>query len=122
MLVDLVEVAAGRVRLPDLDQSRPHRVPRGVGHLPRHDDPLAERLSVVLPGEVVVELADRLVAVRGPGELRERVGQDQERALGRAQLRGAVVRIQVRRVIRVEPVANDPQLLLGRARHEMTVC
>ena len=57
MLVDLVPVAAGGVRLPDLDERAADRPAVLVEHAAGDDDPLAERLAVVLPRQVVVELA-----------------------------------------------------------------
>ena len=47
MLVDVVDVAAGRVGLPDLDQRVRHRPAVLVEHAAGDDDPLAERLAGV---------------------------------------------------------------------------
>ena len=82
MPVDLVAVAAGRVRLPDLDQRRSDGPAFGVGHAPRDDDPLAERLAVVLARQVVVEVADGLVAVDGAGQLRGVCGRSRSGRFG----------------------------------------
>src|SRR5918994_3234858 len=106
MLVDLVEIAPGCVRLPDLDQRRTDGSPRGVRHPAADIDAFSERLAVVLTREVVVELADRLMAVRRPGELRQRVREDHEWALWRPQLRRAVVGVKVRRLAGVLPVGD----------------
>ena len=59
MLVDRVAVAAGGVRLPDLDELPAQRLAVRVEHPSGDDDALAERLARVLAGEVVVELAER---------------------------------------------------------------
>ena len=66
MLVDLVAVAAGGVGLPDLDQRVADGRPSASSTRPRDDDALAQRLALVLAREVVVELADGVVA-RTPG-------------------------------------------------------
>src|SRR5205823_5857814 len=58
MPVDLVRVPARRVRLPDLDERVRDRPAGVVEDAPGDDDPLAERLSVVMAGEVAVELVD----------------------------------------------------------------
>ena len=55
-LVALVAVAPGGVGLPDLDQRVAERLPVAVEDAARDDDPLAERLALVLAREVVVEL------------------------------------------------------------------
>ena len=66
VLVDLVPVAAGRVRLPDLDQRVAHRPAVLVEHAAGDDDPLAERLALVLARQVAVELAERASPNTGP--------------------------------------------------------
>ena len=98
VLVAVVEVAAGGVRLPDLDQRRADRPAVAVGDPAGDDDPLAERLALVLAGEVVVELADGVVAVDRPGQLRQRPREQQQRLPRRARDGRAVVGIEVRRV------------------------
>ena len=52
VLIPLVDVAAGRIRLPDLDQLTDHRATLAV-HDPAGDDhPLADRLAVVLDRQI----------------------------------------------------------------------
>ena len=71
MLVAVVAVAAGGVRLPDLDERVADRPPVAiVEHAAGDDDALAERLAAVLPREVVVELGDVVVAERRAGRAR----------------------------------------------------
>jgi hypothetical protein len=65
----LVDVPAGGVRLPDLDQLVAHRPTVAVEHPPRDHDPLAHRFAVVLDGQVGLEPAD--VAV--PEDRREQL-------------------------------------------------
>src|SRR5262249_58144151 len=52
-------VAPGGVPLPHLDQCVAHRAPVTVQYPAADDDPFAQRLSIVLAGEVVVELPHR---------------------------------------------------------------
>ena len=60
--VPAVAVAAARVGLPDLDQRVRHRPAVVLLDVAVDDDPLALRLALVLAREVVVELADAVVA------------------------------------------------------------
>src|SRR3970040_3028643 len=50
VLVGLVRVAAGRVRLPDLDERLGHGAAALVQHTAGHDDALPEGLPVLHPG------------------------------------------------------------------------
>ena len=98
MAVDVVAVASGGVRLPDLDERIADRPAVLVEHASRDDDALAERLAAGLPGEIVVELAD---AVRSEHRRRQRVqllGQRQQGPLRRPQPRRAVVGMEVGRI------------------------
>ena len=117
MPVDLVAIAAGRIRLPDLDQSRRNRLSCRVDDPARDDDPLSQRLALVLAGEVVVELADRVVAKDRPGQLGGRVRQQEQRAFRPAELRRAIVRVEVGRV-RSLAVANGLEEGRGAANQE----
>ena len=58
MLVALVDVATGRVGLPDLDELAAYGAALAVEHPARDDDPLADRLAAVLDGQVGLEGAD----------------------------------------------------------------
>ena len=62
MLVALVDVATGRVGLPDLDQLAAYRPTVAVEHPAGDDHPLADRLAAVLDGQVGLERADVPVA------------------------------------------------------------
>ena len=66
MLVDVVEVAPRRVRLPDLDELSAQRLAVGAEDSPLDDDPLTERLAGVLAREVGVERRRRQTR-RTPG-------------------------------------------------------
>ena len=83
MLVDLVQVAAGGVGLPDLDQrvaDRPAVARRARG---RDDDALAERLAGVLAREIVVAAAERSLAEdRARRASAARAGSDEQRTPG----------------------------------------
>lgn len=58
MLLALVGVAARRVGLPDLHELAAHRPSVAVEQPSGDGDALTDRLAVVLPGEVVVDLGD----------------------------------------------------------------
>src|SRR5262249_29638689 len=93
MLIDLVAVAAGRVRLPDLDELPRERPPGVVEQPPAHDDALRERVALVLARQVAVGLADRVVAEHRAVERVELLGQRHERPLRDAQACRAVAGI-----------------------------
>ncbi|GAA4701721.1 hypothetical protein GCM10023215_45880 [Pseudonocardia yuanmonensis] len=57
MLVALVDVAAARVPLPDLDELVADRSPL-TAHLSGHDHALADGLATALDGEVDLERVD----------------------------------------------------------------
>ena len=79
MLVDDVDVAAAGVGLPDFDQRIGHAAAVLVEHMAVHDDAFAERLALVLDGEIVIVLAHRLVAVDRAGQFRQRVPHQDQR-------------------------------------------
>ena len=66
-----MDVAAGGVRLPDLDQRVRDRPAVLVDDAADDDDALAERLAGMLAREVAVVLAHALMAVDRAGELRQ---------------------------------------------------
>ena len=117
VLVGLVDVAPGGVRLPDLDQGVGHGAPVLVEHAAGHHDALAERLAVLggVPGEVVIELAQGVVAVHGPGQLRERLLERHQR-LGRPAQHGRAVRRKDQRRM-TAPVA----CAVGRAHEDAPI-
>ena len=98
MGVGVVHVAAGGVRLPDLDQLAAQRAAVAAEDAARDVDPLALRLTGVLPRQVVVERADRALAVGGAAQLGQRVGDDHERLLRRAERGPDVVGVEIRRI------------------------
>ena len=62
MLVALVDVAAGRVGLPDLDQLAAHRAAVAVEHAAGDHDALADRLAAVLDRQIRLERGDVVLA------------------------------------------------------------
>ena len=66
VVVDLVRVPPGSIRLPDLDQLTAERLAVAPEDAAADDDPLAERLTLVLPREVGIAGVDGLFAVGGP--------------------------------------------------------
>ena len=97
MLIDDVDVAPARVRLPDFDKRVGDRPAVLVEHAPMHDDPLPDRLAPVLSGQVLVAGLHRVLAVDWSGQFAQRMRDDDER-LGRRPFHGAlVVGIEARR-------------------------
>ena len=82
MLIVLVDVAAGGICLPQLDQSIGQRPAAGVEHPPGDDDALTQRLARVLPGEVGVQLRHQSLAVHRPGGIVHRFWQHDQRFSG----------------------------------------
>ena len=69
-----------------------------VQHMAVDDDALAQRLALVLDGEIVIVLAHGLVAVDRTGQLRQRVPHRDQRLLRRPLDGAAVARRQPRRM------------------------
>ena len=109
MLIDIVRVAAGRVRLPELDQCVGHRASVFVEHAAGHDDALAQCLATGKAREVGVAWADQLGARTRPGYLGERVRDPNRRVPGRSFVRTHIGRVVVRRIdsLRRAPVAQQ---------------
>ena len=106
VLVALVDVAAGGVGLPDLDELVAHRPAVAVEHATGHDHPLAHRLAGVLDGQVGLERVEvPLTEHRRPQLDPLRVGL--LRRLGRvAQQAGAVRRVVQPRLRSRRPLAS----------------
>src|SRR6266403_2210101 len=83
MLVLYMYVPPGRVRLPNLDQGVWHPAPIAIQHPPGDDDPFALRFSGMLACQIVVDLRDIVLAVDGPCNLRQSVGQKNQWLGGR---------------------------------------
>jgi hypothetical protein len=85
-------VAARGVGLPDLDERVAQRLAGAVEDAPGDDQPFADRLIVVLACQVVVENAeDRRCTERRAGYFGEALGQVDERLLGVAKPRRAIL-------------------------------
>ena len=107
MVVDRVDVTAGRVRLPDLDQRVAHRPAVGIRHTAADDDALPQRLARVLSREVCVLGLHLDAPERGSARVVEPlVGQLDGPMRRRAQLRRSVVGMEVGRL--VLDVAHGP--------------
>src|SRR5215510_2267368 len=61
--IHLMRVPAAGVRLPDFNQRSRNRSPVLVQHPALDDDPLADRRRSMLPRQVAVHLADRVVGI-----------------------------------------------------------
>ena len=81
MLIDFVSVAAGCIGLPDFDERASHGPVVFVEDASTYDDALSQRLSYVLTGEVVVELAELAVAKDRAAQLGEGLRDNDQRAL-----------------------------------------
>src|SRR5262249_13591590 len=90
MLVDIVHIAAASVRLPDFHQGIGNRALVFIEYMAVHNDALAQRLALVLLGEICIALLHRVVAVDRPGQLGERLRNDDQRLRRRALHRAAV--------------------------------
>jgi hypothetical protein len=95
-----VPVAAAGIRLPDLDQGVGQSDTGGVQHPAFDDDALADWLTVVLGGQVMVGRAHPAFTKERAGDLGQSLRKDLQRLFGVAQ-RGALVPGEVHR--RVDP-------------------
>ena len=60
MLIGLVRVTAGRIRLPDFDESSADRAVCFIDHPAAHDDSLAERCTTMMAGQIAFERSEML--------------------------------------------------------------
>ncbi len=98
MVVDRIHVAPRRVGLPDLDESVADRLSVAVEDASSDDDPLAKGLASVLPCEVGVLRPYRYASKdRSRCFVKPLVRQSHRLVLGRAQLGGPIVGIEVGR-------------------------
>jgi len=70
VLIDGMKIAAGCVRLPDLDQCVPDRPPIFIEHAAADKDPLSKWLAGMLSCQVVIRFPNRIVPVERPGYFR----------------------------------------------------
>jgi len=98
-VVRLVPVAAARVGLPDLHQRVRHRAAVAVAQRAVHDDPLADRLAGMLPGQVVVQRTDPAGPEHRAGDLGEPLRQQDQGLAGVAQRGGPVAGEVQRRLV-----------------------
>ena len=90
--VDLVPIAAGGIRLPDLDQRVANRSSIFIEHTTRHHHPLAHWRRPVLRGQIMIEWTDAVVTIHRTTELGQRLRNDNERLLRVPQFGGFVGR------------------------------
>src|SRR5229473_794052 len=98
MLIALVDIAAGGVALPELDQGPCHRLAVLIAHAAGHDDPLAQRLAFVLAREIDLIGPCPAVGEVRTGHLRERVVEPDRRAVWRSLHRAAIFVAQIGRL------------------------
>src|SRR5664279_5211730 len=113
VLIDIVHVAAAGIGLPDFHQRLRHRPLVLVEHAAVHDDALAQGLALVLLGEIIVGLLDRVMAEGRTRELRQRVRHDDQRFRRRALHRALVFRRQMLGINAEAFLGIDPKESLG---------
>ena len=79
MLVDIVDIAAASIGLPDFHQRVGNRALVFIEHVAMHDDAFAERLALVLFGEIGIAFLHGIVAVNRPRQLGKRVRHNDQR-------------------------------------------
>ena len=116
MLVDRVVITPGGVALPQFDQRPRHRPSVLVEHMPGHDDALAERLALVLPGQIGHVRPGPDIGEIRPGHLGQRMLEPDRRPVRRALLRALVIGVEIgRRRARTRP--GEGQEFGGHHRH-----
>src|ERR1700674_1192649 len=99
MVVDGVRIPARGIRLPNLHERFPDRLPVAVEHTAAHDDPLSNRLASVLAGEVRILRPDRYASKRRPRDVMEPlVRKAHRRPPRRSQNARPVIGVQVWRL------------------------
>src|SRR5262245_15423645 len=92
MLVDVVDVAAASIRLPDFHQGIGNRALVFVEHMAVHDDAFAQRFALVLPGEVGIAFLHGAVAIDRPGQFGKRLRHHDQGFRRRPLHRAAIAR------------------------------
>jgi hypothetical protein len=91
-----MSVAPGGVGLPDLDQAVPDRTPVAIEDPPGDDDPLPQRLTRMLAGQIMVQLPDRATSKRRTRSIREGPRKNNQRSLRRPEACPHVIRVEIR--------------------------
>ena len=73
MLIDHVHIAPGSIGLPDLDQRIRHRLAVLIEHAAVHNDALAQRLALMLLGQIGIARLHGFVSINRTGELGKRM-------------------------------------------------
>ncbi len=109
VLIEVVRVAAGRVRLPDLEQRVGERASAFIEHAASHDYALAQRLTTVKTCEIGIASADQLGAETRPRDLGERMFDSNRRMPRHPLVRARIGAVVVWRIDSVcdTPVAQD---------------
>src|SRR3989441_7415289 len=95
MLIDVMRVAAGGIRLPDLNERPTDRSGVFVKHPSGDDDPLAQRFAAVPATEVCISSAHGCAVETRSRDLRDRLLKPNRRLLGRALQRARVRGIRI---------------------------
>src|SRR5688500_4837948 len=100
MLVVVVQVASGRIRLPDFDERIRYGTPHVVQHTSSDNDPLA-MWSGFFDGilrQVVVQRVNGIHTINRPGQFRKALPERNQRARGGTGHCGFVSRVQIGRM------------------------
>ena len=92
VLFDLVQIAAGRIGLPDFDERIANWTTAIVEHAPGNDDALTNRLAILyrVAGHVIVQRLESVAAKYGTTQLGQGLREADERSLGRTQNSGFI--------------------------------
>src|SRR5688500_2929059 len=100
MLVVMVQVAPGRIRLPDFDERIRYGMPCVVQHTSSDNDPLAMWSGVFnsIPRQIVVQRVNGIHTINRPGQFRKALPERNQRARGGTGHCGFVSRVQIWRM------------------------
>src|SRR5688572_11791092 len=100
MLVVVVQVASGRIRLPDFDERIRYGTPCIVKYTPRDDDPLADRGVCFdsISRQIVVQRVNGIHTINRPGQFGKALPERNQRARGGTGHCGFVSRVQIGRM------------------------
>src|SRR6266849_2609749 len=121
VLVRLMQIASGRIRLPNFDERMRNRPRVLIHHSPAHDNSFAKRFAAVRPRQIASLHIDRLFSKQRPRHFRKRVRYIHQRLRRRALNGGHVRRMKMRRLRARSrpPISHDVRhpiiLLLSRS-------
>src|SRR5262245_35537801 len=90
VIVDAMRIPARGIRLPDLHERVGNRTRILIQHAPLYDDSFSLRFALVLPREIAVAGVEPSVRINRSRQLRECMGNDDERLFRVAQRRASI--------------------------------